>query len=286
MTRQTASGDGSRHNMVMEGQKQFIALGSRLQEIPEVLTLGVKPNFLDYTPAQREMIYAADVILFPTLGYAQFFNTSGKTIFPSLETHLYADEKIMQTTLFYLQKIVHPRTRFYYPLHHNDILKDFTFPFVGKIPRRSAQGRGVFLIRDAGDMKKYLSLTKIAYIQEYLPHEKDLRVILLNYDPVLAYWRIREAEEFRANVFQGGRISFDDVPLDGIALAREAALKCRFDDVGMDLIRHKNNWYVIEANMKYGRKGLKMKGLDIKQLILAKLLSGEIPAADSFRGYC
>jgi len=56
-------------------------------------------------------------------------------------------------------------------------------------------------------------------------------------------------------------------------------LKCRFDDVGMDLIRYKNNWYVIEANMKYGRKGLNMKGLDIKQLIRKKLLLGELTAA-------
>jgi ribosomal protein S6--L-glutamate ligase len=60
-------------------------------------------------------------------------------------------------------------------------------------------------------------------------------------------------------------------------------LKCRFDDVGMDLIRHKNNWYVIEANMKYGRKGLKMKGLDSKQLIREKLLSGDLPPAGPFR---
>lgn len=269
--------------MVMQGGKQFIALGSRLLNIPEVLTLGVKPNFLDYTPRERELIDAANLILFPTVGYAQFFNTMGKTIFPSLETYLYADEKIMQTTLFYLQKINHPRTIFYYPRHHNDILKDFAFPFVGKIPRRSAQGRGVFLIRNGDDLGKYLSLTKIAYIQEYVPHEKDLRVILINYDPVLAYWRFRKKGNFRANIFQGGRISFDHIPLEGIALARKAAIKCRFDDVGMDLIQHKNNWYLIEANMKYGRKGLQMKGLDIKQLIRRKLLSGEISSVGRLR---
>lgn len=264
--------------MVMAEQKQFIALGSRLLGIPEVLTLGVKPNFLDYTPAQRQLINTAGFILFPTVGYAQFFNTMGKKIFPSLETHLYADEKIMQTTLFYLQQIEHPRTRFYYPLHHHDILKDFAFPFVGKIPRRSAQGRGVFLIRNEDDLEKYLDLAKIAYIQEYLPHEKDLRVILVNYDPVLAYWRVRKTGNFRTNLFQGGKISFENVPLEGIAVARDAALKCRFDDVGMDLIRQNNKWYVIEANMKYGRKGLSMKGLDIKQLIRKKLLSGELAA--------
>jgi len=200
----------------------------------------------------------------------------GKRIFPSLETHLYADEKIKQTTLFYMQEIPHPRTRFYYPRHHDDILKDFTFPFVAKIPRRSAQGRGVFLIRDDDALENYLSLTRIAYIQEYLSHEKDLRVILINYEPVLAYWRISSQQNFRTNLFQGGRIQFGGIPVDGIEVGREAAMRCRFDDVGMDLIYFNDRWYVIEANMKYGRKGLRMKNLDLKQLIRKKLLSGEL----------
>ncbi len=265
--------------MSASGKSKFIALGSRLRDIPEILTLGVKPNFLDYSPEARKLIYAADLVLYPTLGYAQFFTTVGKKIFPSLETYLYADEKIMQTTLFYLQRIPHPRTRFYYPLHHNDILNDFAFPFVAKIPRRSAQGRGVFLVRDKEALKAYLDLTRIAYIQEYLPHERDLRVILINYEPLLAYWRVRNNRNFRTNLSQGGTIDFQNIPSEGVEAAKQAALKCRFDEVGIDLIHHDSNWYVIEANMKYGRKGLRLRGLDIKQLVRQKLLSGEIPAA-------
>ena len=272
--------------MATSTQKQYVALGSRLRDIPEVVTLGVKPNFLDYTPAQRALIYAADLVLYPTLVYAQLISTMGKKVFPSLETYLYADEKIMQTTLFYLQRVVHPRTRFYYPLHHQEIVRDFPFPFVAKIPRRSAQGKGVFLIRDEDDLKTYLGMTKIAYIQEYLPHERDLRVILINYDPVLAYWRVRKAGNFRTNLFQGGSIDFKNIPLEGIAAAREAALKCRFDDVGVDLIQHDDIWYVIEANMKYGRKGLQMKGMDLKQLIRQKLLSGELLTHHQIQASC
>jgi ribosomal protein S6--L-glutamate ligase len=265
--------------MPPSGKSKFIALGSRLWDIPEILTLGVKPNFPDYSPEAQKLIYAADLVLYPTLGYAQFFTTVGKKIFPSLETYLYADEKIMQTTLFYLQRIPHPRTRFYYPLHHNDILNDFSFPFVAKIPRRSAQGRGVFLIRDQEALKRYLDLTRIAYIQEYVPHERDLRVILINYEPQLAYWRVRNSRNFRTNLSQGGTIDFQHIPPEAVEAAKEAALKCRFDEVGIDLIHHDSTWYIIEANMKYGRKGLRLKGLDIKQLVLRKLLSGEIPAA-------
>lgn len=260
----------------MNGCSKFIALGSRLKGIPEVMTLGVKPNFLDYSPTERELITGSPIILFPTLNYAQFLSTLGKKIFPSLETYLYADEKIKQTTLFYMLGIPHPRTRIYYPLHHHQILRDFSFPFVAKLARDSARGRGVFLIQDVADLERYLRLTKTAYIQEYLPHDRDLRVILINYQPALAYWRVRSPGSFKTNISQGGRVSFRAISPEGIRLAQATAKKCRFNDVGLDLIYSGGKWYVIEANMKYGRKALKMKGLDLKEILRQKLITGAL----------
>ncbi|HEN21273.1 MAG TPA: RimK family alpha-L-glutamate ligase [Desulfobacteraceae bacterium] len=254
----------------------FIAIGSRLRGIPEVITLGLRPNFPDYSPLEREMIFRAGIILFPTLNYAQFFTTLGKKIFPSLETYLYADEKIKQSTLFFMLGIPHPRTRFYYHLHHRDILKDFSFPFIGKLARRSARGRGVFKIHDIDELNNYLQLTGIAYIQDYIPHREDLRVILINYKPVLAYRRIISEDNFRTNISQGGSFDFDSIPPEGLAAARDCARKCRFNDVGLDLIFFQGKWLVIEANMKYGRKGLKLKGLDLKEIMRGKLLSGDL----------
>jgi len=254
----------------------FIALGSRLKGVPEILTLGAKPNYFDYSVQERNLILGAEIILYPTLNYAQFLTTMEKKIFPSLETYLYADEKIKQTTLFHMLEIPHPRTRVYYHLHHNDIIKEFSFPFVAKLARRSAQGRGVFKIHNSEELKSYLRLTSIAYIQEYLPHDRDLRVVLIKYHPVLAYWRIRSPDNFRTNLSQGGKISFDDIPIEGVRLAQNSARKCKFDDVGLDLINSRGTWSVIEANMKYGRKGLKMMGLDLKEIMRQKLLSGEI----------
>ena len=75
-----------------EANTPFVALGSRLKGVPEVLTLGVKPNFHDYTRRERQLILNAPIILYPTLNYAQFLTTLGKRIFPSLDTHLYADD--------------------------------------------------------------------------------------------------------------------------------------------------------------------------------------------------
>jgi ribosomal protein S6--L-glutamate ligase len=259
-----------------KGNHIYIALGSRLQGVPEVLTLGVKPNFLDYTPHERKLIANAKIVLYPTLNYAQFFTTIGKNIYPSLETYLYADEKIKQTTLFFMSNIPHPCTRIYYHLHHRNIRKDFAFPFIAKLARRSAQGRGVFKIENEGELAAYLEITDVAYIQEYLPHDRDLRVVLINYEPVIAYWRIGGPGNFRTNLSQGGTINFDNIPPEGVRLAIESAKKCNFDDVGIDLINCMGKWYVIEANMKYGRKGLKKKGLNLKEIMRQKILSGEL----------
>ena len=263
-------------DIMVERCGPFVALGRRLQGIPEVITLGVKPNFFDYSVQERKLILGAEIILYPTLNYAQFLTTMEKKIFPSLETYLYADEKIKQTNLFQMIEIPHPRTRVYYHLHHKDIIEEFSFPFVAKLARRSARGGGVFKIHNSEELKSYLGLTRIAYIQEYLPHDRDLRVVLIKYNPVLAYWRIRSPDNFRTNLSQGGKISFDDIPTEGVRLAQDSARKCKFDDVGMDLINCRDTWYVIEANMKYGRKGLMMKGLDLKEIMRQKLLSGEI----------
>ena len=263
-------------NSPQDPEKLFVALGSRLKGVPEVLTLGVKPNFHDYTPLERDLISTAGIILYPTLNYAQFFTTTGKKIFPSLETYLYADEKIKQTTLFFMAGLPHPRTRFYFPLHHQRVLDDFSFPFIAKLARNSARGRGVFLIRNRHELQDYLKLTKVAYIQEYLPHDRDLRVVLINYKPVIAYWRVKAADEFRTNLSCGGSISFEDLDPEGIEVACRVARACRFNDVGLDLINSGGKWFVIEANMKYGRLGLRSKGMELKEIIRKKLLNGEL----------
>ena len=259
-----------------QATSKYVAFGSRLVGVPEVETLGVKPNFHDYTPLEQQKIFRASVILYPTLNYAQFFTTMGKRIFPSVETYLYADEKMKQTTLFNMLSIPHPRTRFYLQREFSRIEKDFAFPFIAKMPRASARGRGVFKISGPADLEQYLQKTKIAYIQEFIPHEKDLRVVLINYDPVLAYWRKRTTEDFRTNLYQGGAIDFNDIPRDIIPAAQKFARSCNFNDVGLDLLQYGGEWYLLEANMQYGREGFKKKNMVLKEVIRQKLLDGSL----------
>ncbi|KPK17523.1 MAG: hypothetical protein AMK69_25740, partial [Nitrospira bacterium SG8_3] len=41
--------------LVRNNHVRFIALGDRLRGVPEVMTLGVKPNFYDYLPHERDL---------------------------------------------------------------------------------------------------------------------------------------------------------------------------------------------------------------------------------------
>jgi ribosomal protein S6--L-glutamate ligase len=255
---------------------KYIAFGSRLVGVPEVETLGVRPNFHDYTTLEQQRILSSSVILYPTLNYAQLFTTIGKGIFPSVETYLYADEKMKQTTLFNMLSIPHPRTRFYLQREFTRIEKDFAFPFIAKIPRASARGRGVFKIADHAELEQYLQKTKIAYIQEYIPHKKDLRVILINYEPVLAYWRKRTSEDFRTNLHQGGEIDFNNIPYDIMPMVQECARRCKFNDVGLDLLKYNGTWYLLEANMQYGRECFSKKNMVLKEVIRQKLMDGTL----------
>jgi ribosomal protein S6--L-glutamate ligase len=98
-------------------------------------------------------------------------------------------------------------------------------------------------------------------------------VILIDYEPILAYWRVSPPGSFKTNIFQGGIIQFENIPEEVIELAQDVARKCRFNDVGLDFIQDDESWYLIEANMKYGRRALKSKGMDLKAIIRDRVLS-------------
>ena len=82
--------------------------------------------------------------------------------------------------------------------------------------------------------------------------------------------------DFRTNLYQGGVIDFDNIPQDVLGLAQEFSRKCNFNDVGLDLLQSNGNWFVIEANMQYGREGLKKKNMVLKEIIREKLLAGTL----------
>lgn len=249
-------------------QRQVIALGARLHRCRNVTTLGVRTDFSDYPPEDLRRIQAADKIYHPTLFYSDLMDTMGIPTFPGHHTYKTVQNKIKQTALFQMLGIPHPRTRVYYgPRQQQRIRTDFPYPFIAKIPRGSARGRGVYLIRNDQDLERYLSRKHPAYIQAYHRVDRDLRVVIVGGRIVLAYWRVAAEGEFRTNLSAGGRIRFDPVSEQIRTLARTTARLCRWDDVGIDIIAANDRLYVLEGNMKYGTEGFRRAGIDYYRLM-------------------
>ena len=256
---------------------KVIALEARLKDCRNVITLGVRPNFSDYSHEEAEMIRNAGKIYYPTTFYADLFDAMGKKTFPSYHTYKCIQDKIKQTALFHLLKIPHPRTRVFYGKRQKESITDhFKFPLIAKIPRGSAMGRGVYLINNKKDLDTYLQVTHAAYIQEYLPTDRDMRVVVIGKKIVHSYWRISSSGEFRSNVALGGIVSLDPVPTEALELALHTAKKCRWDDVGIDICMYNKKFYVLEANMKYGKEGFRTAGIDYKKLMETMIDNEEI----------
>lgn len=263
--------------MKNRGDNKPIALGARLKKCSQIHTLGFKPNFSDYTPLEQELLFSASKIYYPTAFYADLFNSMGKITFPSYHTYKFAQDKIKQTAIFQMLAIPHPRTKvFYGPRQKKQILKEFHFPFIAKIPRGSARGVGVHLIETPKDLLQHLKGKGPAYIQEYLPIKRDMRIIVIGRQIALGFWRIAGKDIFKTNLSQGGKISFDPLPKKALDLALLTANKCGWNDVGIDIIQSGSSLYVLEGNMKYGTKGFKKAGIDYKELLCDLILKNKI----------
>ncbi len=247
---------------------QVIALEARLNGCRNVLTLGVRPNFSDYTAEEVRLIRSTPKIFYPTQFYADLFDTIGKKTFPSYHTYKFTQDKIKQTALFEMLGAPHPRTRIFYgPRQKKKITSYFDFPFIAKVPRGSALGRGVFLIKNETDLTAYLTDNSPAFIQEYLPLDRDIRVVVIGKEVVHAYWRVAASGEFRTNVAAGGHVSLEPVPSKALDLALRVAIACHWDDVGIDICIHEGTPFILEANMKYGKEGFRQAGIDYLRLM-------------------
>ena len=252
----------------MNTTPKAIALEGRLRDCKNVITLGVRPNFSDYSRREMELIRNAKKIYYPSAFYADMFDAMGKPTFPAYHNYKFVQDKIKQTAMFELLEIPHPRTRVYYGKRQKkSITDDFAFPFVAKIPRGSAMGRGVYLIQHNDELLDYLKITNTAYIQEFLSSDRDIRVVIIGEDIVHAYWRIAPENDFRCNIAVGGRVCLDSIPQEALDLAVGTAGSCRWDDVGIDICCSEGNFYVLEANMKYGKEGFRQAGINYIELM-------------------
>jgi len=223
----------------------------------------------------RTALQAADCVLFPEFWMLDAMQYAlGCRIFPSPATFRLGHDKIAMTrALEAAFPAWTPTTliRANTVRDREEILEQFAFPFVMKTPRES-MGRGVRLIGDRGEFAAWCATGQpVLYAQEYLPIERDLRVVWVGDSVVAAYWR-KGVDGFLNNVAQGGSVDFDAIPQIALDATAAVARGLGINHAGFDIAMVQGHPFVLEFNVRFGNQALTARGIRVEEHIHAWLL--------------
>lgn len=227
----------------------------------------IKP---EHTFPEIQAIKRADFILFPEKWQLPILvHGLKKKIFPNYDTIVLGHNKIDMTRALQTVCPDHfPYTEIKGNTAENqrEMLDTFPFPFVAKDPRNS-MGQGVFLIQSEEDFVTYASNVETLYIQEYLPSDREVRVVVVGEDIYSAYWKIAEAEQFYHNIARGGHISFHSVPDEALELALRVSRELNINHAGFDIFMIDGKPIILEFNVLFGNQGLITSGKRVEEAI-------------------
>ncbi len=221
-------------------------------------------------------IQGADVVLFP-----EYWQVHGihyglkKQIFPSIGTYHIGHDKIEMTRVVQLlwpQNMPETQILAASEWAREKVLERFDFPFVAK-NHRSSMGSGVWFIENQAEWEQYAGDHDTWYVQEYLPIDRDLRLVVVGRKVIGAYWRHRPHDGFHTNVSRGGYISVDGIPDRAVSLVEEMAQRLDIDHAGFDVAQVDGRCYFFEFNRLFGSAGLLQQGISLGPLIFDYLVS-------------
>lgn len=218
----------------------------------------------------------ADWVLFPEYWQLNaLIYGLGCKIFPSEASYRIGHNKIEITrTCEVLAPKNLPRT-WICPNTHDEakrLWELMDLPFVAKLPKAS-QGEGVWLIENKSDWQNYLARSDSLYVQEYLPIEKDLRIVIVGNEIITAYWRHQSDRSFHTNVSRGGQVSFDEVPTVALDFALDLAKRLGINHAGFDVAMLGSHPYLLEFNRLFGNQGIPGGGKVLSDAIFRYLLA-------------
>ncbi len=231
--------------------------------------------------AHLDELRHADWLLFPAYWQLHTLHyVLKRPIFPSLGSYHLGHDKVEMTRAFQAACPKHvPRTEI---LPSSDesvaaILSRWSLPFVAKKVRAS-QGLGVYLITDESAFREYARDNEVLYVQELLPIERDLRVILVGEKIVSAYWR--EGSGFHNNVSRGGVARTDiPVPDDALEFVRTLAGYLDINHAGFDLAMVNQQPMLLEFNRLFGNQGVPGLSMMINTAMRDYLFATSPPAS-------
>lgn len=208
---------------------------------------------------QQAEILAADCLLFAEYWQINALHFGfNKPIFPSLSSYLIGHNKIEMTRCFLSIAAAHVPFTLIEPNTTESadrVWHKMDLPFVAKLPK-SSMGDGVFLIANRNEWKQYLQLTDIIYVQEYLPIDRDLRIVWAGNKIVGGYWRLQSNDGFHNNIAKGGQIVHGPIPEEAARLVELLATKLKIDHGGFDIAMVGQHPFVFEFNRLFGTQGL------------------------------
>ncbi len=246
----------------------------RLVSFDAFRTLGL-PNTTCLKPEhmfrEKALLTQADWVLFPHYWQinALLYGLDVR-IFPSQASYYLGHNKVEMTRLFEMLCPAHVPTTLMLantPENRLRVLEQMDFPFVAKEVKNS-MGRGVFLIECRADFECYCQGVETLYVQEYLPIDRDMRLILIGERVVGGYWRVQPPGGFHNNVSQGGEVVFEPIPEQAKTLVESVAVAARINHAGFDVAMVGGHCYLLEFNRLFGNAGVKQLGLDLPNLIL------------------
>ncbi|MBW0148170.1 ATP-grasp domain-containing protein [Marinobacter arenosus] len=243
--------------------------------LPDITVL--KPDdFLRH----RERLRDADWVLFPEYWQLNALVHGLKCrVFPSVASYRIGHDKVEMTRAFQTVAPAHtPWTVIEAngPHERDQIWSAMPHPFVAKLPKAS-MGEGVWLIETRADWNRYCEVTDVLYVQEYLPIDRDARVVVIGDRVLTAYWRTQADQGFYNNLARGGGVDNSPVPPVVTDLALKLARELEVDHAGFDIALVDGYPYVLEFNRLFGNQGLG-QGSELQDAILEYLRRQNEPA--------
>lgn len=193
----------------------------------------------------------------------------------NLIKHQYSIDKVVDMVKLSLNGIPTPNTVYSRDFEKwNDAASQLNFPVVIK-STRMGKGANVFKISSKEELDNLVESfvteekdAKSYLLQEFIPYEIDLRVLIIGED-VFAMRRIPKEGEFRANFSLGGSVELFDIDEDTKKLAIDALRAVEMSVGGVDVLISKDKKCILEVNHTAGFLGMeKATGKNITKMYI------------------
>ena len=176
----------------------------------------------------------------------------GVRFVPSLETQ-FANKSKENVTLFCEKHdLSHPKTEIFYNLDEGfDYLQTCSYP---KIIKRSygPSNYGGYFVHKVDSKEEATTLLrekkyKPHYIQDCIPLNADIRVMLIGHKPICAFWRQAGKGQWITNTSQGGSMSYEGVDMGALELAVQSSKAAKAEYWACDIAEHDGKYYILEC---------------------------------------